>query len=203
MEYRQTWRQKATPSGRLYWAHTASPRRMSAAEFSGWQSPTQGDAQQGNYQNDQGDKTKPRLSNQGVLVGYGTPDASIANDGESAATWLKRAAVLKKKHSNGNGCGMPLAIAAQLTGWSTSQHCDAKGARLNGYHADLGRDTLSSHVPMAIREGFQLNGAMSRWLMGFPATWDNASPNFDHWQKVQERIASDASEATATPSSHK
>jgi hypothetical protein len=44
MEYRQTWKQKATPSDRLYWAHTASARRTSDSGCTGWQTPTSGDA---------------------------------------------------------------------------------------------------------------------------------------------------------------
>jgi hypothetical protein len=32
--------------------------------------------------------------------------------------------------------------------------------------------------------------AFSRWLMGYPAAWDRASPNFENWREVQARIAS-------------
>lgn len=39
MEYRQTWREKVTPSGRLYWAHTASAHRTSGSGCSGWPTP--------------------------------------------------------------------------------------------------------------------------------------------------------------------
>lgn len=39
MEYSQTWKQKATPAGRLYWAHTASARRTSGSDCSGWPTP--------------------------------------------------------------------------------------------------------------------------------------------------------------------
>jgi len=39
MEYRQTWRQKATPLGRVYWEHTASAHRTSAKDCSGWPTP--------------------------------------------------------------------------------------------------------------------------------------------------------------------
>ena len=40
MEYSQTWREKATPAGRSYWAHTASARRTSGSGATGWPSPT-------------------------------------------------------------------------------------------------------------------------------------------------------------------
>lgn len=46
-----------------------------------------------------------------------TPDASVAQDGESAETWLARRELLKQTQDNGNGCGTPLAMAATL--WPT------------------------------------------------------------------------------------
>lgn len=43
-----------------------------------------------------------------------TPDASVANDGEEPSSWLARREVVKLTARNGNGMGMPLAIAAKL-----------------------------------------------------------------------------------------
>ena len=54
-----------------------------------------------------------------------TPAAMNPNDGESPATWHARAAELKEKHGNGNGAGLPLAIAAK--GWQTPTTVDAAG----------------------------------------------------------------------------
>lgn len=42
--YRQTWRQRVTPSGALYWEHTASGRPASETGFSSWPRPTVQDA---------------------------------------------------------------------------------------------------------------------------------------------------------------
>jgi len=39
IEYKQTWKQKATPCGSRYWAHTASARTTSDSDFSGWPTP--------------------------------------------------------------------------------------------------------------------------------------------------------------------
>lgn len=50
------------------------------------------------------------LSKTGMLP---TPAASNPNDGEGPETWHARAEVLKEKHGNGNGAGIPLSIAAQ------------------------------------------------------------------------------------------
>ncbi|TFC59447.1 MULTISPECIES: DNA cytosine methyltransferase [unclassified Cryobacterium] len=43
---------------------------------------------------------------------FPTPDASVANDGEGLATWLERRERVKLTAQNGNGMGMPIAIAA-------------------------------------------------------------------------------------------
>lgn len=46
-----------------------------------------------------------------------TPAAGMPNDGEEPETWRARADLLKAKGMNGNGAGMPLAIAAKQ--WRT------------------------------------------------------------------------------------
>lgn len=58
-------------------------------------------------------------------INWPTPDANVMNDGEDPQTWLDRAARLKAKHGNGNGAGMPLAVAGAM--WSTPDVCS--GAR--------------------------------------------------------------------------
>ena len=40
MIYKQTWKQKVTPSGTVYWAHTASAHRTSDKDCTGWPTPT-------------------------------------------------------------------------------------------------------------------------------------------------------------------
>jgi len=44
MEYQQTWKRKDTPAGRSYWEHTASARRTSDSDCTGWPTPTATDA---------------------------------------------------------------------------------------------------------------------------------------------------------------
>jgi hypothetical protein len=39
IEYSQTWKKKITPAGRVYWAHTASARRISGKGFTGYPTP--------------------------------------------------------------------------------------------------------------------------------------------------------------------
>jgi len=72
-----------------------------------------------------------RISGSGCS-GWPTADASVAQDGEAVETWMVRREKLKEKHKNGNGCGMPLTIAAQmamletLSGWPTTGAQDQK-----------------------------------------------------------------------------
>jgi hypothetical protein len=40
MEYSETWKEKVTPAGRWYWAHTASGRRTSGSGCIGWPTPS-------------------------------------------------------------------------------------------------------------------------------------------------------------------
>lgn len=78
-----------------------------------------------------------------------TPNAAVSNLGERPLSWLKRRERLKRKRYNGNGAGMPLAVAARIgPGWLTA--------------------SPESIGPSA--EGL-LNPAWVEWLMGFPLGW--------------------------------
>jgi hypothetical protein len=78
-----------------------------------------------------------------------TPNAKISNFGERPLSWLKRRERLKKNKYNGNGAGMPLAIAVQIgPAWPAA--------------------TPGSIAPSA--QG-RLNPAWVEWLMGFPIGW--------------------------------
>lgn len=63
------------------------------------------------------------------FTGWPTPDANAMNLGESLESFQARQSVLKAKHGNGNGAGMPIAIACQLaplSGWPTPCAGDEK-----------------------------------------------------------------------------
>ncbi len=57
----------------------------------------------------------------------------------------------------------------------------------------------STSAPGAMALSRVLDAAYSRWLMGFPSAWDEASPNFAAWQSVQELIATGGCADMATP----
>ena len=78
LEYALTWKRQAMPSGPPICRLRASARRTSGKGFGGWHTPTAVDAKGRTYTYDGHDKTKPRLSNEGLIKGYPTPRADKA-----------------------------------------------------------------------------------------------------------------------------
>ena len=86
-----------------------------------WATPTSSD------NSNRGGKMAP--SHGIVLAGqagsWPTPSATVMNDGESPETFHARAALLKARHGNGNGAGLPLTVASVQ--WLTPATRDFKG----------------------------------------------------------------------------
>ena len=70
-----------------------------------------------------GTRTNPTLAD--ASRAWPTPSAGVHNDGEDPTTFLERRERLKESGQNGNGAGMPLAIAAQM--WGTPRESEHKG----------------------------------------------------------------------------
>lgn len=89
MEYRQTWREKVTKSGRRYLAHTASALRTSDNGFGGWRSPNGSDGEGGTYDilkaSRMGAHPKLKLRDQALLAGWATPNVPRAHDSDETA----------------------------------------------------------------------------------------------------------------------
>lgn len=94
----------------------SGPEELKGASKGYWPTPQAAD---GERQSDQQMRGNPTLLGAARL--WPTPSASVSNDGESPETWRVRQAELKAKGINGNGAGVPLAIAAQeaLSMWAT------------------------------------------------------------------------------------
>jgi hypothetical protein len=105
-----------------------------------------------------------------------TPNAGLFNDGEDPQSWLKRRERVKLTAKNGNGMGMPLAIAAQLL--PTPMANDAKNASLPPSHQN--RDSLAGAM---LRDDSILTGAATylnpsfvEEMMGYPVGWTVSEP---------------------------
>lgn len=153
IEYKQTWRQKVTPLGIVYWAHTASARRTSASDYIGWPTPTleskewSEEALRAHIVGKRGTHGLD-LGAAASLAGWATPAArdyrsEEASDEFNAERWA---------HPRGK----PLSALALTTA--------------------SGLTPASSPAPMGSTAGYRLNRLrlnpfFSLYLMGFPLSW--------------------------------
>lgn len=121
----------------------------------------------------------------GVVKLLPTPNASVANDGESPATWLPRAEALKEKHGNGNGVGMPLSITVQLLPTPTREnHRQSTAPNPRSDRDTLGdlvhkwseSESSGESTPEPSSDGKRssvprLNPSFVEWMMGAPEGW--------------------------------
>lgn len=107
-----------------------------------------------------------------------------------------------KDHSK---ISLNLSGAVKLVGWPTPTARDHKDQAENNAQigSRLGRRVWLSNAETERPAGLALNPAFSRWLMGYPEAWDNASPEWQAWCEVQAEIEQDASGDMETPSSPK
>lgn len=190
MEYSQTWKEKVTPAGRSYWAHTASGHRTSGKGYTGW--PTaqvHDDKRRGNTEADC-HHFPHDLSNAAELAGFPTPAARDFRDGRSNqhginARPLNEVAMLtgwgtpRVTTNNGIPCpehtgkGSRLEDQAALSGWATPEaNAGEKAPKYHGRgNPSLGTQAESSSAEMASIAGYRLNPFFSLHLMGYPLSW--------------------------------
>lgn len=114
MEYRQTWKQKATPAGRPYWVHIPSTRPINDKDCTGWPTPDTGSAG-GRVSSNPGAKTRPSgakqqltLNDAARLTGWPTPDTCAGGTGPSQ----------KNRHA--------MRLQDAVLGWTTPNARDYK-----------------------------------------------------------------------------
>jgi hypothetical protein len=161
------WKMTASPSGRLLFQLALSVPRIDATGSGLWQTPVADDsiARSRGKWNGRGE---PKLSAQVKL--WPTPSASLPNDGEAPNTWLERRERVREKHNNGNGMGMPLAIAAKV--WPTPAARDYRSPNKLSY-AERGGGKKGEQLPNAV--GGQLNPSWVEALMGYASDWTSLS----------------------------
>ena len=164
MEYRQTWKKKATPSGRLYWAHTASARRTSGNGSGGWPTLMAGTPAQKGY-NEAGNTDSSRKT-VALVSGWTTPQTHDAQ-GRSNPERLQR-------HGTKHGC-RNLNDEAGLAGWPTATDSKDQDHYRKGDLALPGQARITSTASTEKRG--QLDPAFVLWLQGFPIAWLLCAPS--------------------------
>lgn len=84
MEYSQTWKRRVTPQGRAFWAHTASARRISDKDSTGWATPRAEDAESSGMRHSRG--VADTLTVQASMAGWPTASARDWKDTPGMAT---------------------------------------------------------------------------------------------------------------------
>ena len=120
--YKHRLKYSATVLGRRVFRLRASARSTSEPGFSGWPSPKASNMTGAGSRGEGGEN----LQTVATMAGWPSPDAAAMNVGCDPAKHLKRLEQLKEKHGNGNGAGLTLGAAAQMTGWATPAAMDHK-----------------------------------------------------------------------------
>lgn len=188
--YRLTWKQRATPSGRLIPALRASGRPTSASDSTGWPTPLANNVR--GPQKGPGREGGLPQAQAASLAGWNTPDTtmtqakarppvlgnrkptdpqiSLADQAYHLAGWgtptantpggTPDQAIARKQSADCGKVATCLAHQVQMVG---PARLTAHGEMLTGSHAGM-------------ESGGQLSPAHSRWLMGLPAEWDECAP---------------------------
>ncbi len=122
MEYSQTWKQKATDAGRLFWAHIASAHRTSDNDCSGWPTPTANEPG-GTAEHHLERKRKARA--RGVSIGLSV--TTLVHVAQMAGWPSPKPSNVTGPGQRGKG-GANLQTTAELAGWPTPMVNDEKGS---------------------------------------------------------------------------
>ena len=181
MEYRQTWKRRVTPLGRVYWEHTASAARTSDSGFIGWPTANAG------MQNDTDEHWQERRAECKAKHGQNGFELTLGMV-STLSGWMT-----SKLPSGGaadrpdreNGGLRKLEDQVVTAGWGTPSVRDAKDSSSFGtapengllgrmvWNSGFGTASVWFPVRTAKQDGLRwaLNPEFSAWKMGFPVAW--------------------------------
>lgn len=154
--YKLTWKQRATPSGRLIYALRASAHRTSDNAFTSWPTPAARDYKDGAAPSVVSSNRTDKLSHCVMLTGWPTPNYQEGHHGSRGAS-IRR---IEKRMGEGRQVSMLEFAIYQFQG--SPARLTVSGMMLTGSTA-------------AITNGGPLNPAHPRWLMGLPPVWDDCA----------------------------
>ncbi len=209
IEYTQTWKESVTPSGRRYWAHTASARtiyvNVSTGELlcAGVNTPRASDGSNGGPNQANGALSADAAAAAWPLSPSPSPSVGGAFD------------VMKAIRENLNPKAK-LRDWALVAGFPTTNAGNVKGAyedpillqkRKDSIHQNNLQDIVqyAPHGPISdiffVPTGRRvvLAPEFSLWLMGYAEAWVTAAPGAKDWLEAQAALESECSKDQATP----
>ena len=151
---------------------TANRRAMARAKF-----PTPRSHESGDYQRDNGDPAKPRLTLNGVVKLWPTPrseDSQCAGNHPNAMDSLHAAVKLwptppaNDANNVTRQSGAFQSLTRQVQTFRTPQKRDWKGTTSEKW---ANRENGDNTPSLADQVGGQLNPTWVEWLMGYPSEW--------------------------------